>query len=99
MIFLGVSAGMFVVPIQVYLQQAPPADLKGRLLGVQNLATWIGIVLSAAYVWLFGFVVEAFGNVGDPASMQWLMFVSLAALVCPICVFYRLPDSPEPNKT
>ena len=92
MVLLGVSAGMFVVPIQVYLQQAPPADLKGRLLGVQNLATWIGIILSAAYVWLFGVLVRPFTGDSKVASMQWLMFVSLAALMVPICVFYRLPE-------
>ena len=36
--FLGVSAGMFVVPIQVFLQQAPPADLGRRelLAGLQR---------------------------------------------------------------
>ncbi len=97
MVLLGVSAGMFVVPIQVYLQQAPPADLKGRLLGVQNLMTWIGIVLSAVYVSLFGMLVAPWTKPGAEGSMQWLLFVSLAALMVPICIFYRLPETTPAN--
>lgn len=97
MVLLGVSAGMFFVPIQVYLQQAPPAGLKGRLLGVQNLMTWIGIVLSAVYVWLFGMIVASSTKSGAEGSLQWLLFVSLAAMMIPICVFYRLPEPPAAN--
>ncbi|MFN9720668.1 MAG: MFS transporter [Planctomycetota bacterium] len=97
MVLLGVSAGMFFVPIQVYLQQAPPADLKGRLLGVQNLMTWIGIVLSALYVSLFGMIVAPWTRPGAEGSLQWLLFVSLAAMMIPICLFYRLPEPPAAN--
>ncbi len=92
MMLLGFAAGMFVVPVQVYLQQAPPAELKGRLLGVQNLVTWIGILLSAAYFAICGFILNQFGGVNGDSQYQWLVFVSLAALMLPICIFYRLPD-------
>ena len=91
MMLLGGAAGMFVVPVQVYLQQAPPDDMKGRLLGVQNLITWIGILLSAAYVGVGGMLLNlCFGPTGN-AKYQWVIFVSLAAFMLPICLFYRLP--------
>ncbi|MCH8830875.1 MAG: MFS transporter, partial [Planctomycetes bacterium] len=38
---LGVFAGLFVVPLQVYLQTRPPADQKGRMIGAMNLVNWI----------------------------------------------------------
>lgn len=92
MILLGGAAGMFVVPVQVYLQQAPPDDMKGRLLGVQNLITWIGILLSAVYVGIGGMLLNLlFGPTGD-AQYQWVIFVSLAAFMFPIGLFYRLPE-------
>lgn len=91
MTLLGFAAGMFVVPVQVYLQQAPPAALKGRLLGVQNLVTWIGILLSAAYFAICGVVLNRFGGQNGESRYQWIVFVSLAALMLPICFFYRLP--------
>ena len=83
---------MFVVPVQVYLQQAPPAELKGRLLGVQNLVTWIGILLSAAYFAICGVMLNRFGGQNGDSRYQWIVFASLAALMLPICVFYRLPN-------
>jgi acyl-[acyl-carrier-protein]-phospholipid O-acyltransferase/long-chain-fatty-acid--[acyl-carrier-protein] ligase len=92
MMLLGGSAGMFVVPVQVYLQQAPPNDMKGRLLGVQNLVTWIGILFSAVYVGVGGAMLNLFfGPTGD-AEYQWVIFLSLAVFMLPICLFYRLPE-------
>ncbi len=49
---LGGFAGLFVVPLQTYLQAAPPADQKGRVLGAMNLVNWIAILLSAAFYFL-----------------------------------------------
>ena len=92
MTLLGFAAGMFVVPVQVYLQQAPPAQLKGRLLGVQNLVTWIGILLSAAYFAICGIVLNQLGGQNGESRYQWIVFASLAVLMLPICVFYRLPN-------
>lgn len=94
MVLLGVSAGMFVVPVQVYLQQAPPADLKGRVIGVQNFMTWIGILLSAAYVAVVGMIQVQIGGKGAEGPLQWIMFASLAVFMLPICLFYRLPGEP-----
>ncbi len=92
MVVLGISAGMFVVPVQVFLQQAPPREFKGRLLGVQNLVTWIGILLSAGYVWMFGRLLQAFAGEGGDSRYQWAIFFSLAVLMLPICLLYRLPE-------
>ncbi len=93
MVLLGISAGMFVVPVQVFLQQAPPAEFKGRLLGVQNLVTWIGILLSALFVWVSGLVLRAVGGAGGDVRLQWIVFVLLAVMLLPVCIFYRLPQS------
>ncbi len=59
--------------------------------------TWIGIVLSAVYVSLFGMLVAPWTKPGAEGSMQWLLFVSLAALMVPICIFYRLPETTPAN--
>ncbi len=93
MVLLGISSGMFVVPVQVFLQQAPPAEFKGRLLGVQNLMTWIGILLSAVFVGVSGSVLRAVGGAGGDVRLQWVVFVSLAVMMLPVCLFYRLPQS------
>jgi len=92
MVLLGFAAGIFVVPVQVYLQQAPPADVKGRLLGVQNLATWIGILFSAAYSWIVGAILRLIGGEAGDQRLQWAMFLTLAVMLVPVGLLYRLPE-------
>jgi acyl-[acyl-carrier-protein]-phospholipid O-acyltransferase/long-chain-fatty-acid--[acyl-carrier-protein] ligase len=98
MVLLGFAAGIFVVPVQVYLQQAPPAELKGRLLGVQNLATWIGILLSAAYSFVVGLLLKLVGGDGGDLRLQWAMFLTLAVMLIPVGCFYRLPERKQTEK-
>jgi MFS family permease len=95
MILLGFAAGMFVVPVQVYLQRAPPDELKGRVLGVQNMVTWIGILMSAAYYWIGGILLNRLFGPNGESQHQWLIFMSLAILVLPIGLFYRLPKADQ----
>ncbi len=45
----GLFAGLFAVPLQVYLQAMSPTHLKGRMLGAMNLINWIGIVIAGAF--------------------------------------------------
>ena len=97
MVLLGVSAGMFVVPVQVFLQQAPPPEFKGRLLGVQNLVTWIGILLSAAFVGVAGIVLRLLAGAEGDVRHQWVVFACLAVMMLPICLFYRLPEPTMPS--
>ncbi len=99
MVMLGIAAGIFVVPIQVFLQQAPPAALKGRLLGVQNLMTWIGILLCAVYSAVFGVMVRAAAGAGADVRLQWIIFLTLAAMLLPVGLFYRLPNLSERRET
>ncbi|HUQ70734.1 MAG TPA: MFS transporter [Planctomycetaceae bacterium] len=47
LILVGTSAGLFAVPLQVYLQAMSPPDQKGQIIGTMNVFNWIGILLSA----------------------------------------------------
>ena len=51
MFFLGFSSGLFVIPIQTFIQQAPPAEQKGRVIGAMNLLSWMGIVFFGSIYW------------------------------------------------
>jgi len=80
---LGFCAGMFAVPIQVFLQSRPPADKKGRMIATMNLANWIAILISAGLYFAFGWV------------LQWLawppsaMFGFAGAMMLPVALRYR----------
>jgi acyl-[acyl-carrier-protein]-phospholipid O-acyltransferase/long-chain-fatty-acid--[acyl-carrier-protein] ligase len=83
LVLLGVFAGFYAVPLQVFLQTRPPESLKGRTIATTNLANWIAIVGSAGVYFLFGLVVE------------WLsvpratVFALTALLMLPVAIFYR----------
>ena len=80
----GLSAGMFAVPLQVFLQSRPPADKKGQMIGAMNLANWIAILLSAVlygvFAWLLG---------GVEGSHTWRIFLATAVLLLPMAVLFR----------
>jgi acyl-[acyl-carrier-protein]-phospholipid O-acyltransferase/long-chain-fatty-acid--[acyl-carrier-protein] ligase len=84
LLILGLFAAIYAVPIQVFLQDRPPADLKGRMIGTMNQANFIGILLSGPMYQGF----EAFARgMGWPISSVFWM---LAVLLSPLAIFYRL---------
>ena len=90
---LGAAAGLFVVPLQVVLQVTPPESFKGRMIGTMNLINWLGILLSAAFVGVFG-KLRVLANASSlgvelPPSM---IFGALAILALPIALLYRPQD-------
>jgi acyl-[acyl-carrier-protein]-phospholipid O-acyltransferase/long-chain-fatty-acid--[acyl-carrier-protein] ligase len=88
---MGVAAGVFTVPLQVFLQSRPPDDQKGRVIGAMNLVNWIGILFSAE-------IYAAFDRIcawaGAPPSG---IFGATAVLLLPVALFYRPRETPRPD--
>jgi acyl-[acyl-carrier-protein]-phospholipid O-acyltransferase/long-chain-fatty-acid--[acyl-carrier-protein] ligase len=91
---LGAAAGVFVVPLQVYLQARPPAALKGRMIGTMNLANWIAILLAAGFYGLCSklFTLSADVPGGSPRSNISWTFAVMALLILPVAVTFHPPD-------
>ncbi|RMG37415.1 MAG: MFS transporter [Planctomycetota bacterium] len=97
---LGGFAGVFVVPLQTYLQAAPPNDQKGRVLGAMNLVNWIAILFSAAFYFLAQQLLlklvaiwPALAPTSAPLPFHWVLG-AMALLVLPIPLLFRRPDIP-----
>jgi acyl-[acyl-carrier-protein]-phospholipid O-acyltransferase/long-chain-fatty-acid--[acyl-carrier-protein] ligase len=84
LVLLGIFAAMYAVPLQVFLQARPPAELKGRMIGTMNQANFIGILLSGPLYQVFEAISSSMG--WPISSVFWM----LAALVFPLALFYRL---------
>ena len=86
LLVLGFCAGIFVVPLQVFLQVCPTPDLKGRMMGTMNLINFCGIV--AASIAFLG-LRSLWGLLGWPISWTFLV---LAAVVLPVALLFRAPE-------
>jgi acyl-[acyl-carrier-protein]-phospholipid O-acyltransferase/long-chain-fatty-acid--[acyl-carrier-protein] ligase len=95
LVMLGVSAGLFAIPIQVFIQSRPSTDQKGRMIAVMNQANFMAILLSGVVYGIFDRIAIQFGW---PRSS---IFAMMALLALPIAVWYRLPalSLPEDART
>ena len=83
LIFSGFFAGLFALPVQVYLQARPPQKIKGRVIGAMNLVNWIAIVLAAFFFFLSDELLQ-FLNLP-----KFSIFGFTGLLLLPIAFFYR----------
>jgi acyl-[acyl-carrier-protein]-phospholipid O-acyltransferase/long-chain-fatty-acid--[acyl-carrier-protein] ligase len=52
LVLLGLTAGLFIVPIAAAIQHRPPAESKGAVQGAVNLLSFVGIALASGVQWL-----------------------------------------------
>lgn len=90
LITMGIFAAIFAIPIQVFLQDRPPTQLKGRMVATMNQANFVGILISGPLYQIFESISSSMG--WPVCSIFWMM----AALVMPVAIFYRL-DSRKPE--
>ncbi len=88
---LGVAAGFFAIPVQVFIQDRPPKDQKGRMIAVMNFVNFIAILLSGV---LYGGFDKIVTGQGWPRST---IFAMMAAIVLPLAILYRPQNEDIPN--
>jgi acyl-[acyl-carrier-protein]-phospholipid O-acyltransferase/long-chain-fatty-acid--[acyl-carrier-protein] ligase len=95
LVLLGACAGVFIVPLQVFLQARPPASRKGRMIGTMNLVNWIAIFLAAAAyaACSWAFTLPPLTADGPPRSIISWTFAVMAALILPAALLFRTRDS------
>jgi len=89
---LGMAAGFFAIPIQVFIQDRPPKDQKGRMIAVMNFVNFIAILFSGVLYGLFDGIVE---GQGWPRSA---IFAMMAAIVLPLAILYRPKNQDAVNQ-
>ncbi len=86
LIVLGVSAAIYSIPLQVFLQERPPAALKGRMIATMNQANFTGMLIAGP---LYQFFEQISRWLSWPISSVFWM---IALLVLPLALFYRMGD-------
>lgn len=49
----GIFSGMFVVPIQTFIQYKSPSEHRGKILAASGFLSWIGILMASLCLYLF----------------------------------------------
>lgn len=82
---LGISAGLFSLPLQTFIQfKADPAK-RGEVLAAASFVNWVAILGASALTWLFS------GPMGL-RSAQGFSTVAVITLICTLVSFWALPD-------
>ena len=84
MVFTGISAGLFIVPLASFIQSRTPRGRLGEVLAASAWLIWVGFILGAAALGLFS-------KVELPAHHGFFVF-SLLTLVLTVVAFRVLPD-------
>lgn len=82
LVWLGICAGLYSVPLQVFIQAHAPAEHKGRVIGAMNLSNWIGIFSSGG---IFLAINPMLKSNGLPPN---LLFGVGAFFLLPVVLFY-----------
>ena len=83
LLVMGIFTGMFAVPLQVFMQMRPPAELTGRMIATQNLLNWIGIVGSAIF---YAIAMQIINALKLP---QATIFAVTAVLMAGVALLYH----------
>lgn len=84
LLMLGVGAGAFIVPLNAYLQQESPADLRGSFIAASNFVAFVGVIGASLLLLLLS---ELF-HLG-PETL--LLVVAFSAIVTAVFVCRLMP--------
>ncbi len=78
LLMLGISAGLYQIPIQAFLQYHSPREARGSIMAASGFLTFSGMLLASAAFWLFS------GPLGlDPGEI----FLLLGFATVPVFVY------------
>lgn len=67
-VLFGISAGLFIVPLQAFIQLRAPADHRGAILAASTFLSWVGALLASGLLFLLS---GPLGVSPGPPSRCW----------------------------
>ena len=86
LILLGISAALYSIPLQVFLQERPPNQLKGRMIATMNQANFLGMMMAGPLYQLFLQIAKWLNY--PVSSVFWMIGI----MVVPLAIFYRMGE-------
>jgi acyl-[acyl-carrier-protein]-phospholipid O-acyltransferase / long-chain-fatty-acid--[acyl-carrier-protein] ligase len=82
---MGVSAGLFIVPINTFIQFRSPPQQRGQILAASNFLGWVGVLLASGLIYCFS-------SLWGLSAGQAFMVLGIMTLVPTIVTIILLPD-------
>jgi acyl-[acyl-carrier-protein]-phospholipid O-acyltransferase/long-chain-fatty-acid--[acyl-carrier-protein] ligase len=80
--FLGISAGLFSVPLEAYMQHRSPADRRGSILAAMNFLVMFGVLIMSMLYAVLRVPVD-----GEPWLDAHQIFLLFGVLTIPVFVY------------
>ncbi|MFH0879415.1 MAG: acyl-[ACP]--phospholipid O-acyltransferase [Lentisphaerota bacterium] len=80
----GLGAGMFIVPLDAFIQFKAPAQQRGEILAAASFLGWTGVLVSSGLVLLNGAIGMTAG--------QGFILMGILTLALTLVTFFVLPD-------
>lgn len=84
-LLMGISAGMFIVPIYAFIQLRSPTHRRGRILAASNFLGWVGVIIASGLNHLFGTVLNF-------TAAQNFILLGFMTLIMAVITVILLPD-------
>jgi len=81
---IGVCSGLFIVPVDSYLQDGSPEDERGRIIAASNVISFLAVIAGACCMWL---LVESLSL----TASSLFLFISLSAISFLIFIGFKQP--------
>ena len=82
---MGISAGLFIVPLNAFIQLRSPAKRRGEILAASGFLGWVGVLAASGLIYLFT-------SVWGLSAGQVFMVLGLMTVVPTIVTIVMLPD-------
>ena len=85
LVLIGLAGGLFIVPLNAYLQEKPEPTEKGRLIATNNFYNMLGVISASGLYYLLNEVLQL--------PPRWIFAsVGLMELVASLAVIYVMPE-------
>ncbi|RJQ16235.1 MAG: MFS transporter [Nitrospiraceae bacterium] len=82
---LGIGAGLFIVPLQSFIQFRSPNDRRGEVLATAGFLGWISVLLASGFVYLLTGYLKISASKG-------FMIIGAMTMLMTLITLYVLPD-------
>lgn len=82
---LGACGGLFVLPLQAYIQQRSPPEERGKVIATSNILSFVGVLIASGCLWAFSVYFKLHAG-------QVFLVTAAMTLVAALYIVRMLPD-------